>query len=447
MGNRHRHRGATGSGFFQARVLVPIALLLPALAAAYIWYNQPTPPVRTSVDIRAVVAMDTAGYARADGPITLRFPDDHAAHPDFKIEWWYYTGNVAAADGRRFGYQFTIFRNALAPPDTSARASEWGTNQLYMGHLALTDITANRFYAFERFSRGAAGLAGAQARPFKVWLEDWEAAQAGPTMPPIRLRASEGGVQLDLTLEPAKPMVLQGDRGYSVKGPGAGNASYYYSYTRLTTTGRVETPEGGYDVTGLSWMDREWSSSLLDKHQVGWDWFSLQLSDRREIMYFVVREGGAEAQPYADGVVVQPDGSRIPLRPGDITVEATDTWKSPLDGATYPSGWRMQIPSQRIDLSIEPAIKNQEVDLSVRYWEGSVTVTGSSAGRPVDGRGYVELTGYARSSRSFDEELTEEELQSRPLDWQPGAKAPSAAPPPGDSRAGTKEPGAKRKTN
>jgi len=447
MGKRNKHRGATASAFFQARVLVPIALLLPALAAAYIWYNQPEPQVRASVDVRTIVATDTVGYSRAEGPIPLRFPDDHAAHPDFKIEWWYYTGNVAAPDGRRFGYQFTLFRNALAPPDTSTRATEWGTNQLYMGHLALTDIAANRFYAFERFSRGAADLAGSHAQPFRVWLEDWEAAQAGPTMPPMRIRASEGGVQLDLMLEPMKPMVLQGDRGYSVKGPGAGNASYYYSYTRLNTTGRIETPEGSYEVQGLSWMDREWSSSLLDKHQVGWDWFSLQLTDRREIMYFIVREGGAEAQPYADGVVVQPDGSRIPLHPGELTLDAVDTWESPLDGATYPSGWRMQIPSQRIDLSIEPAIKNQEVDLSVRYWEGSVTVTGSSDGRPVDGRGYVELTGYARSSRSFDEELSDEELLSMPRDWQPGAKAPTAEPPPGDAKVGTKEPGAKRKTN
>jgi predicted secreted hydrolase len=440
------------------KLFLPLGLLVLAAGAGALWYTRPTPPATVTENpnpnVRPVAALDTAGYARAVGPIPLRFPKDHGAHPDFKLEWWYYTGNVSTPDGRRrFGYQFTLFRNALAPPDSGAeRESEWAADQLYMGHLAVTDIASNKFYAFERFSRGAADLAGARAEPFRVWLEDWETAQVGPTMPPMRIRASEQGVQLDLTLSPIKPLVLQGKDGFSVKGPGTGNASYYYSYTRLQTNGRIETPEGSFEVEGLSWMDREWSTSLLNKHQVGWDWYSIQLSDRREIMSFTVR--GQAGQPsFTDGAIVQPDGSRISLLPSDFTLGVTSTWSSPLDGAAYPAGWRMQIPSQRLDLTIVPAISNQELDLSVRYWEGAVTVRGTSGSRPIDGHGYVELTGYGTSTKTFNRELSIDELNAMPRDWNPGAKAPAAAPssPPsgggGESRSATKEPGAKRKTN
>ncbi|MEZ4701484.1 MAG: lipocalin-like domain-containing protein [Rhodothermales bacterium] len=433
-------------------MLVPALVILLAAAAGVVWYMRPAPPVRPSVDVGTAIGQDTVGYARAYGPRSFRFPEDHGAHPDFKLEWWYYTGNVTSADGRRFGYQFTIFRNALSPPDTSKRATDWATNQLYMGHLALTDLKSGKFYAFERFSRGAAGLAGAQPQPFRVWLDDWEITQPEASMPPMRIRASEQGVRLDLKLEAVKPMVLQGDRGYSVKGPGAGNASYYYSYTRLRTTGRIETPEGSYDVRGASWMDREWSTSLLNKQQAGWDWFSFQLSDGRELMYFVVRERDAGSQPYTDGVLVQMNGTPVPLDASDVILETTNTWKSPLDGATYPAGWRLQVPSERIDLNVTPIIANQELDLSIRYWEGAVDIRGTAAGRPVDGQGYVELTGYSTSTRSFDRELTEEELREMPPDWKPGGKAPSAAPPPaegggakGGSSGGSKEAGTKRK--
>ncbi len=413
-----------------ASYIYPVGLLALALVGILYFIDRGDAPIRASIALNTVLAQDTAGYARAYGPIPLVFPDDHGAHPDFKLEWWYYTGNLRAADGRRFGYQFTIFRNALAPPDTAARASQWATNQLYLGHFALTDVAADRFYAFERTSRGAAGLAGTTAQPFRVWLEDWEAAQAGDAgIPPMRLRASQDGVRIDLTLHAEKPLVLQGDRGYSVKGPGAGNASYYYSFTRLRTSGRVETPDGGYDVTGTSWMDREWSTSMLTDEQVGWDWFSIQLADRREIVYFVVRERSPDARPYTHGAIVRPDGSMLTLAPGDIAVVPTGEWRSPYDGAAYPSGWRLQISSQGLDLAVDPLIDNQELDLSIRYWEGAVAVEGTSNGRPIQGQGYVELTGYSEGSRAFDRELSEQQLSERPSDWNPAARSIDAPPP------------------
>ena len=186
------------------------------------WWMQRTSGQGEAISMSAILATDTTGYARVMGPRPFIFPEDHGPHPAYRLEWWYYTGNLADAAGRTFGYQFTIFRNALAPLSEDAeRTSDWATNQLYLAHFTLSDVQGNAFHAFERFSRGAAGLAGAQASPFKVWVEDWQVREAGDGMPVMNLEAKEEGVRLALRLEPAKPMVLQGEEGYSVKGPGA----------------------------------------------------------------------------------------------------------------------------------------------------------------------------------------------------------------------------------
>ena len=172
-----------------------------------------------------------SGFARARGPQALAFPDDHGAHTDYQTEWWYYTGNLEAADGRHFGYQLTFFRSALLPaPERQERSSAWATDQVYMAHFALTDVAAGQFYAFERFSRGAAGLAGAQAAPFQVWLEDWRVEEVAPGN--YRLRAAQDDVAIDLQLTDLKGPILQGDAGYSPKGPEPGNASGHLQFTR-----------------------------------------------------------------------------------------------------------------------------------------------------------------------------------------------------------------------
>jgi predicted secreted hydrolase len=361
--------------------------------------------------LETLAGADTVGFARALEPRPFGFPLDHGPHPEFRTEWWYVTGNLASDDGRDFGFQLTIFRSALSP-HLPATESAWGTNQAYMAHFALTDVAGGRFHAFERFARGAAGLAGASTEPFRVWLEDWtiESARveavgaqgradavARSDAFPLRLRAEQEGVALDLVLERGKPVVLQGDRGLSRKGPEPGNASYYYSHTRMPARGTLSAGSDTVSVRGLTWLDREWSTSALGEGQVGWDWFALQLSDEWDLMIYRLRRADGSADPLSAGVLVDPSGASTPL---DATVaaaiESTGTWASPVNGALYPSGWRVRVPSRGWDLEVEPRIRTQELDLAFRYWEGAVSVRGrGEGGAQVTGRGYVELTGYA----------------------------------------------------
>jgi len=341
---------------------------------------------------------DTAGYARATAPRPFRFPADHGPHPDFRTEWWYVTGNVETSDGRPVGFQLTFFRSALAPtPPTTA--SPWATNQAWMAHFALTDVRGGAFHAFQRFDRGAVGLAGARAEPFRVWLGDWSLETADPSGShgtfPVRLRAHGGDVAVDLVLEQGKPPVLQGDRGLSRKGPSPGNASYYYSLTRMPARGAVRIGADTLRATGDAWLDREWSTSALSEGEAGWDWFALQLDDGWDVMVYRIRGRDGAASPFSRGTLVGPGGEASPLVLGeDVWVDATGTWKSP-DGAVYPSGWRVRLPRRGWDLDVRPVLDDQELDLAFRYWEGAVRVTArDGSGSPV-GRGYVELTGYA----------------------------------------------------
>jgi predicted secreted hydrolase len=335
-----------------------------------------------------------AGYARAVEQRPFTFPADHGPHPEFRTEWWYYTGNLATADGRRFGFQLTFFRTALSP-EAPQRASAWGANQVYMAHFAISDVAGRRFYAFDRFSRGALDLAGARAEPFRVWLEDWSTESAGSGALPMRLRAAQGEVGLELVVDSAKPTVLQGERGLSRKGAEPGNASYYYSYTRMPASGSVRVGSQTFVVEGLAWMDREWSTSALGDDLAGWDWFALQLEDGREVMYYQLRRKDGGIDPFSGGTFVAADGTSRSLAAGEVELAVSETWPSPRDGTRYPARWRLRIPGEGLDLEIVPHLADQELNLAVRYWEGAVGVTGTAAGRPVAGNGYVELTGYA----------------------------------------------------
>ncbi|RKG85206.1 lipocalin-like domain-containing protein [Corallococcus terminator] len=341
------------------------------------------------------------GYARAVEPRPFRFPEDHGPHPDFRTEWWYWTGNLETEDGRAFGYQFTLFRSALAP-EQSDRGSAWGTRQVFMGHFTVTDVSAGRFHVTERFSRAAVGLAGSEGAPFHVWLEDWDVRSEGAAGTwPMHLRAQGDGVTLDLRMDEGKPPVLQGDRGLSQKSAEKGNASYYYSLTRMPSRGTVSVDGQTVSVKGESWMDREWSTSALGPGLVGWDWFALQLSDGGELMNYQLRNKDGSADPFSAGTWNPPSGEAVHLTREDVKLEVLDTWKSPR-GTKYPSRWRVQVPKLSLDLTVTPKLADQELPVSVRYWEGSVSLEGTREGKPVQGRGYVELTGYADAARRED---------------------------------------------
>jgi predicted secreted hydrolase len=364
------------------------------------WPKAPQ-PLRASLVAEAAPA-DTSGFARAERTRLLSFPADHGPHDDFQTEWWYYTGNLTAETGEHFGYQLTFFRRALAPPDQRAtRDSTWATDQVYMAHLALTDVSTGKHYTFEKLARGAAGLAGAQAEPFRVWLEDWSVA--GPSAGQARLRASVNDpasnldLSLDLNLADLTGPIRQGDQGYSRKGPEPGNASYYVSLPRMATAGTVTVNGKRLAVDGLSWMDHEWSTSALGAEQAGWDWFSIQLEDNTELMLFQLRRADGSVDGFSSGTLIAADGSTRTLGPGDFSIGVTDRWRSPRTGADYPAAWTLSVPSADLRLTLTPWLADQEMDVSYAYWEGAVKAEGTRNGQRVAGTGYVELTGYAGS--------------------------------------------------
>jgi predicted secreted hydrolase len=353
--------------------------------------------VQASLAVSAALGLgDLAGFARAMAPRRFSFPADLGPHPEFRTEWWYYTGNLETAGGRHFGFQLTFFRTALAPPAAGvpARASAWSASQLYLAHFALTDTAGRRFHAWSRLGREALGLAGARAAPFRVWLEDWSAASEAPDGLPVRLRAAQGDVAIDLVLASDKPVALQGDHGLSQKGPEPGNASYYYSRSRMSAHGTVSAGGEPLPVTGLAWMDREWSTSALGPDLVGWDWLALQLDDGRDVMVYRLRRRDGAVDPHSTGTLIAADGGTRPLAAVDVTLDARDHWTSPRSRVRYPSRWRLAIPSAGLSLEITPRLADQELIVGTRYWEGAVGVEGIAAGRPIAGRGYVELVGY-----------------------------------------------------
>ena len=336
------------------------------------------------------------GFTRADGSYAWEFPFDYGPHLEYQTEWWYYTGNLQSADGRRFGYQLTFFRRGLIPPgDIVERDSLWGGNQVYMGHFALSDIAAQEHHGFERFSRGAAGLAGAQADPFLVWLENWEVVEIGKNE--WRVKAEQDGISIDLVIADEKGVTFQGNNGYSQKGPEVGNASYYFSQTRLLSRGVVRIDGDEFQVSGLSWMDHEFSTSALSEGQIGWDWFSIQLADGTDLMVFQIRREDGTIDPFSSGTLVTARGEVIKLEEEDFDIQPESSWRSQRSGVTYPIAWTVRIPQHNLILEIQPFMNDQEMKLSYTYWEGAVNTRGKFSGRDVNGTGYVEMTGYSSS--------------------------------------------------
>lgn len=379
----------------KARRWIGIGLALGLLIPLGFWLWSSVQPPAVSAEITSLQAVTSgAGFAQVTGPRAWQFPQDHGPHPEYQTEWWYYTGNLEAADGRHFGYQLTFFRRGLTPAMAPGRTSDWATNQIYFAHFAITDVTRNNHWATERFSRGAAGLAGASGDPYRVWLEDWTVTSLTTNGERVHLAAREGPNALDLTLSAAKPPVLQGEGGVSRKSAAPGNASYYVSFTRLDTEGQVTANGAAATVRGVSWMDHEFGTTELGPNATGWDWFSIQLSDRREVMFFLVRLKDGGVEPLSSGTLVEPDGSTRRLARDELGVQVLETWKSASGGA-YPARWKLSAPSANLDLELTPYVADQEMRLSFTYWEGAVKIVGTSNGASVAGSGYVELTGYA----------------------------------------------------
>ena len=340
-------------------------------------------------------AEDLAGYQSASGPREWDFPADFGPHPGFGTEWWYYTGNLDSEDGRHFGYQFTLFRRSIAPA-TPAGDSEWRSDQVYMGHFTVSDVAGGRFHHDQRYSRDGAGLAGATSDPrLHIWLEDLDMQALNDEATRLRLRASMEGAAIDFTLEHTKPPRLRGIEGYSQKGVEAHQASYYYSIPRLATQGTLTLGGERIEVQGESWMDHEFFTQYLTADVVGWDWFALMLDDGRELSLGWLRlKDGGQRYYGGDGAaafLVAADGSTSQIAPQDFQVEVTGSWVSPHNGASYPSGWRVQLGGEQpLDFTLRPLLLDQELHESdIVYWEGAVEVAGDVAGY-----GYAELTGY-----------------------------------------------------
>jgi predicted secreted hydrolase len=345
---------------------------------------------------------DAESYRSVTGSCGLEFPSDHGAHPDFRTEWWYYTGNLFSDRNEPFGFQLTFFRHRFVPPaedeNRPENASRWRARDLFFAHAALTNGAAGRFLYDERTSRGVLGLAGAEwnGETLRIHLNDWSAVIEGNRH---RLTAASEDFALELELFAEKPPALHGDRGVSLKGGTPERASCYYSLTRLRAEGSIDCRGRRIPVSGTAWMDHEFSSAALEPGLVGWDWFGLQLNDRTELMIYLLRKADGRFHPASSGSFVDVSGNVRHLERDHIRVEVLSTWKSPRSGAVYPIRRRLRIPELSMDLELNPRLSDQELETTestgVTYWEGSVTVTGISRGAPVSGTGYMELTGYA----------------------------------------------------
>ena len=378
--------------------IVTLLLLAGLVVVAGLSLYQPASGVSLSASTQfQAPPQEAGGFARAIEAWDWRFPRDHGAHPEFQTEWWYYTGVLATAEGRRFGYQFTIFRRALSPSPQES-ASEFRANDIYMAHFTLSDIQNQNFYHDVRYARGGAGLAGAVADPFyRVWLEDWAVVAEDDNANKTYITAASDDFAIDLQLRQLKKPALQGDNGLSPKSGERGNASYYYSLSRLETFGGLSIGGDEITVSGFSWMDHEFSSSALGADAQGWDWFGLIFDDNTELMVGQIRliDGGIE--PVFGGLLIQADGSTRALDSSDFTITATDSWRSPHTEAEYPSRWEIVVGgADGFRIQLAPLLADQELhDASIIYWEGAVEVSGDKSGF-----GYAELTGYVDSMQN-----------------------------------------------
>lgn len=325
----------------------------------------------------ANLGTEATGFAVPERGVALRFPEDHAAHPEYRIEWWYLTANLRTAEGADLGIQWTLFRSALAPEERAG----WQSPQIWMGHAALTTATTHRFA--ERLGRGGTGQAGVSAAPFSAWIDDWEMTSPDASLEKLTLTARGQDFSYDLDLAADAPLILHGDAGYSVKSAD-GQASYYYAQPAYEVQGTVTLPEGPVNVTGSAWLDREWSSQPLAEDQTGWDWFSLRLDDGAKLMGFVLR---GDRGDFTSGTWISPDGTAHPLSPGAFQATPQD-W-SEVDGRSLPTTWQVALSERDIDIRVRALNPKAWMGTRFSYWEGPILISGSHSGS-----GYLEMTGY-----------------------------------------------------
>jgi len=343
-------------------------------------------------------------FKRALPKRVFSFPQDHFSHPEFKTEWWYYSGHLQSREKRSFGYQLTFFRTGLKR-ELKNQKSKWSIRDLYFAHLALTDESKKKFQYREKISRGSLGEAGVSPyttgkKVFRIWMEDWSIERTGPGMQNHHLKAGDNDFGIDLSLTPERNPVIHGQNGISQKAEGEGYASHYYSIPRLKTEGNIFLEGSAFRVQGMTWMDHEFGSSQLREYQVGWDWFSIQLDNGIDLMFYQIRHQDGKPDPYSSGTIIFSNGTQQPITLKEFQIDVLEKWKSQKSGANYPSKWRIKIPGQRAELILTPTLKDQELitkeSTRVTYWEGSVKVEGKYGDASAKGMGYVEMTGYAK---------------------------------------------------
>lgn len=350
----------------------------------------------------AVLALSACAQYRIVAPgYRYQFPRDHFNHPDYQTEWWYYTGNVKSADGHRFGFELTFFREGINR-NLTANKSPWAVQDLYIAHFALSDLTAHRFIHQERINRAGPGLAGVSETGKRIWNGNWQVLWTSTGQ---QLSAVSDSSRINFSVRTAKPPVIHGLGGISQKGAGAGHASHYVSFTRLLTSGTVLLDGTKYAVEGTSWMDHEFFTNQLTPDEAGWDWVSLQLSDNTELMLYRLRHKDGSVDPFSSGTYVDAQGTSTHLSQADFSMqpatETTEFWTSPDTNAKYPISWRISVPRIGLDVSITTRLRSQELVSRGRgtpsYWEGAIDITGHQGDQAVTGVGYLEMTGYAGS--------------------------------------------------
>ena len=354
-----------------------------------------------AVTAHNAMAEDQNGFLTVTGPCNLKFPKDHGSHAGYRTEWWYYSGNLQSDSGAQYGYQLTFFRSQISAPGAKRKWPEpysaWRTQHLYAGHAAISDVYRKKHLQSELLVRGSLGMADVsqEADSTTIFVKNWS-AQISPAR--HLLQAVTDHFSFELNLLPAKPPVLHGQAGYTRKGSAPERASCYYSFSRMRTAGALTIDGTTIRLNGLSWMDHEFSSASPEPGIVGWDWFSLQLSDQTEIMVYLLRKKGGQLHSASSGSFIDESGKRRHLTNDDIRVDILDSWKSPRSKAIYPARWRLIIFPLSMELTITPNLSDQEMQTQastgVTYWEGSVSVNGSAGKQPLKGAGYVELTGY-----------------------------------------------------
>jgi predicted secreted hydrolase len=337
-----------------------------------------------------------AQYKTAVPGYRYEFPRDHFNHPEFQTEWWYTTGNLTTADGHHYGFELTFFRQGV--DRDPGKKEPWDIQDLYLAHLALSDLDGGKFYHAERTNRAGPGLAGIDEKQKRIWNGNWEIRWNGEEE---ALNVADEKFSLSFTLRGEKLPVIHGENGVCQKAAGTGHASHYISFTRLQTKGTIELAGKSIDVRGTSWMDHEFFTHSMEAEQVGWDWLSVQLGDNTELMLYQFRRKDGSTDPFSSGTHVDAQGKSVHLTSADFRLVPTgETWTSDVTAAKYPVAWSMEIPKLGLKLAATTRLKSQELargnKLAPSYWEGAIAIEGTRAGASVRGVGYLEMTGYDR---------------------------------------------------